>query len=77
MAGERGFSAFTFAEGGERYFLVQHRSLDPGAPVPVIEQTVTLVSDLRLNYCPWCGVNLRDFYQGRLADFDRTDLRAS
>jgi hypothetical protein len=33
------------------------------------------VSELLLNYCPWCGVALKQFYCDQLAELDQSELK--
>ncbi len=76
-AGERGFGTFTaqYPEG-EVVFVLQHRALDEGAEAPPFAPSpLSLVSDLLIQVCPWCGVELKEFYRNDLKKFDRTDLK--
>jgi hypothetical protein len=77
LAGSRGFGLFVSTrDDGEPAFILQHRSFDPGASVPYTDYPMTLVDDMQIQYCPWCGVKLRDWYQGTLKDLDRSELQA-
>jgi len=75
-AGARGFGVFVSKRSGsEPEFILQHRSLDPGAPTPNFEYPISLVSDVRMRFCPWCGVSLRDWYRSATEDLDRSELK--
>lgn len=76
MAGTRGFGVFvSTAEGPEPVFILQHRSMDLGVPCPVTEHPISLVSEVRLQYCPWCGANLKDWYHRVLGDLDKSEFK--
>ncbi len=67
MAGNRGF-AMLVQEGmdGVLLFAIQHRCLEPDSPVPTLPpgMPISLVSELGLRFCPWCGKDLPKFYAG-------------
>lgn len=76
MAGSRGFGVFVSTRDGlEPVFILQHRSIDPGAPTPNTEYPISLVSDVQMQFCPWCGVKLKDWYRNALKDLDRSELK--
>ncbi len=78
MAGSRGFGVFVSApDGSEPAFILQHRSLDPGASVPSTEYPLTLVDSMQIHFCPWCGVKLVDWYRGALKALDRSEFYVS
>ena len=68
MAGERTFSILVNSDlSGRAVFTLQHRALNPGAELPSSDGVaVSLVSDLRLQYCPWCGKKLESFYKKQI-----------
>jgi len=75
MAGARGFGTFVSRKDGqEPSFILQHRAVDPGVVVPNSGHPLSLVSDIHIQFCPWCGVKLRDFYKGSLAELDLSNL---
>jgi hypothetical protein len=75
-AGSRGFGIFTKRfDDGEFQFVLQFRALDIGVSAPFTESPLSLVSDLPLRYCPWCGVDLKEFYKDRLEQMERSDLK--
>ncbi len=59
-----GFKMLVRDHEGQGLFFLQFRSLDREAPLPTGPAAVGLVfaSEMRLIYCPWCGVNLDKFY---------------
>ena len=78
MSGSRGFGVFvSIREGAEPAFILQHRSVDPGAPTPHTEYPISLVSDIQMQFCPWCGVKLSDWYRKVLKELDRSELGVS
>ena len=76
-AGNRGFGIFSHKwEDGEWTFWLQFRALDPDGRQPVEAPIpLTLVSEIRLNYCPWCGAKLQEFYEFSVEGLKRTDLK--
>lgn len=76
MAGERGFGVFVYRrDGQEACFILQHRAVDQGVVIATTERPVSMVSDIQVQFCPWCGVKLSDFYRNRLLELDRSELR--
>lgn len=77
MAGMRGFGTFAAEIGSTpASFIIQHRALDSGASAPAFSPSpLSLVSDLVVQFCPWCGVKLDEFYRGQERQIDRTDLK--
>lgn len=64
-AGRRGVSVL--ARPGEMQrrsvFILQHRAVDEGMEERVqADVLVDLISDIEIQFCPWCGVRLRDWY---------------
>ena len=57
-------------------FILQHRALEPGAPHPTgYPHPISIVSELGLQFCPWCGVNLKKWYKGFEHTLDKSNLR--
>jgi hypothetical protein len=77
MAGMRGFGAFAAQIGSTpASFIIQHRALDSDASAPAFSSSpLSLVSDLVVQFCPWCGVKLDEFYRGQEQKIERTDLK--
>lgn len=76
-AGTRGFGLFAAeSEQGPAMFLIQHRALDADTRPPEFSPSpLSLVSDLIIQFCPWCGTRLDQFYRDTQAQIDRTDLK--
>lgn len=76
MAGSRGFGIFVSTTNEpEPVFILQHRALDEGAPNPNTTHPLSLVTDAHIQFCPWCGANLKGFYRDTFKKLDRSDLR--
>jgi hypothetical protein len=76
LAGMRGLGVFVSMKGGPPpAFILQHRSLDPGASLKQTEVPLALVSDSHICFCPWCGANLRKHYKKTVQNLDRSDLK--
>jgi hypothetical protein len=75
-AGKRGLGVF--AKGrteSTASFILQFRALDQGKTGPAYsESLMSLVSDVHIQFCPWCGANLRSKYAGSLRELDRSEL---
>jgi len=78
MAGLRGFGVFT-APGldAKPAFILQHRVVDLGSPYPRGEHPLSVVSDVQIQFCPWCGARLQKQYHDQIHALDRSDLRVS
>ncbi len=74
-AGLREFAVFTARYPDGSVFVLQHRALERDALPPFTESPMSSVSELPLNYCPSCGVSLRQFYSDQLNDLDQSDLK--
>jgi hypothetical protein len=78
IAGFRGFSIFVSTKNRQNpVFIMQHRTLDPGVGMPNTEHALTIVSDIQISFCPWCGADLRKFYRKHYQKLDRRQLEAS
>jgi hypothetical protein len=73
--GLREFAVFTARYPDGFVFVLQHRALDPDALPPFTESPMSTVSELLINYCPWCGVNLKEFYRDQLKELDKSELK--
>jgi hypothetical protein len=74
-AGTRGFGVFAFTNpDGGKSFVLQHRSLEPNVSIPETSVALSIVAELPLRYCPWCGIELMQFYR-TTSQFERTDLK--
>jgi hypothetical protein len=75
-AGTRG-AAVLIAESrdGKPVFILQHRAVDLGNEEAVrSEHALSLVSEVRIRHCPWCGRRLEDWYRHHWRAFVRTDV---
>ncbi len=67
--GARGAAVLQTLSEEESRFYMQFRALEPGVgalPFPV-ESPVSLVEQVPITYCPWCGKNLEKVYGPQLA----------
>jgi len=76
-AGRRGFGIFTYYfEENDPVFILQHRALDPGGQQPPVAPTpLSLVSEMQIQFCPWCGIKLNEFYKSAVKELERNDLK--
>lgn len=80
QAGSRGFTILIGRNSaGKPQFVLQHRALDKGAEgsVKSDEAPISVVSDVVIQYCPWCGRRLEKWYGKSVDDLFRPDLRIS
>jgi len=59
------------------FFVLQFRAVEPGSEKEVSGPphiSVSLVSDVGMQFCPWCGTNLTEFYGTRINDLYRPGL---
>jgi hypothetical protein len=75
QAGQRGLAVFASTEGSHPAFILQFRALSPGKSLSHTESPVSLVSDVQIQFCPWCGANLEKTYVKNIRDLDRSELR--
>lgn len=77
-AGERGICVLVESYGGQPLFLLQFRAIRLGdAGPPKRDTPIGLISEAAIQFCPWCGRNLRDAYAHRAADMRRPGLAIS
>ena len=79
-AGDRGFSVLTDKDEtfGVR-FSIQSRAVSQADQARFQHEfgsrssdyPVSTVAETGLQFCPWCGVNLKRFYEKRVAELDR------
>jgi hypothetical protein len=59
MAGTRGFGVFSVQSNKKEVaFIVQNRATEPGVDAPVISSPLSLISEMYISFCPWCGKKL-------------------
>jgi hypothetical protein len=74
-SGSRGFGFFAAKYPDDFIFVLQHRAMDSDALPPLTESPVSLISELLLHKCPWCGAELTEFYKSDLKLLDRSELK--
>lgn len=63
MAGSRGFGVFSVQFDKDQVdFIVQCRAMEPGAEAPVSKSPLSLIAEMYIRFCPWCGKRLDQFY---------------
>jgi hypothetical protein len=63
MAGTRGFGVFSIqSDKNEAAFIVQNRAMEAGAIAPTTGSPISLISEMYIRFCPWCGKELNQFY---------------
>ena len=56
-------------------FVIQHRAVDKGDESHIqSDVAATIITDSRIVFCPSCGVNLAQFYEGYMNALFRDDL---
>lgn len=72
-AGERGFAVLVGKEG----FLIQVRLVAQNEAhrlkIEPQDIAVSLVNQIGMRFCPWCGANLAKFYGNRLQELERPE----
>jgi hypothetical protein len=81
-AGERGFGLTVEVAEGLRGagFLLQARAVDASndafhAHLGTTPFPVSTVTETGILHCPWCGVNLNEYYASQARALARSDLR--
>jgi len=76
-AGERGIAVLMGRNSdGDPEFVIQQRAIDKNIEsLPVTDYPISIVSDVRITYCPWCGRHLRKWYGKHVDELYRPDLR--
>ena len=75
QAGKRGLGVFSTHEDSKPAFILQFRALEPGVPLPRTDSPLSSVLDVQIQFCPWCGANLRKAYWDTFRELDRSELR--
>lgn len=74
-AGSRGFGVFSFRYDDDVVaFIIQHRAMEGGAVPPVTSSPMSVISEMHILFCPWCGEQLDQFY-GSAREIMRPDLK--
>jgi len=76
-AGHRGLAVVVDRDSeGIARFVIQHRSIDVESEQPTsIDVPMSLVSEVQIQYCPWCGQRLNHWYKGDVDNLLRPGLR--
>jgi hypothetical protein len=75
-AGKRGLAVFVSTrDNSEPAFILQFRVVDPGMHVPRTESPLSIVSDVHIHFCPWCGAGLKKTYRKAFRELDRSELQ--
>lgn len=75
-AGMRGMGVFARRSvDGAAYFVLQNRATEPNVSVSTTPLApISLVSEIGIQFCPWCGVRLLEHYRDEIASLERPDL---
>jgi hypothetical protein len=76
-SGSRGFGVFSVGKfyKEETAFIIQHRALDAdGDSPPFAPSPLSVVSEMHIQFCPWCGIQLDKFY-GASPEIMKPDLK--
>jgi hypothetical protein len=79
-AGKRGLGLLLgrSSTNNDPYFLIQHRVVDSGLEKSVVSANpASVVSEIGIQFCPWCGQNLRAVYKKVVDELARPDLEIS
>ena len=61
--GSRGYAILTKGSENDPEFVLRSRSVEKGSEDLVSSATMlSLTTDVRIQFCPWCGVPLNKFY---------------
>lgn len=78
-AGQRGITVLVGRRSnGEPEFVIQQRAIDLERDVqslPATDYAISIASDVGINYCPWCGRNLKKWYGKHVEQLYRPGLR--
>lgn len=79
QAGLRGTAVLIGRDStGRPEFTLQFRAVDKGAERSVnSESPISLVEDIGMCYCPWCGCDLTNWYGNYVDDLYKPDLKIS
>ena len=75
-AGSRGSAVFVSMQEPLRpVFILQFRAVEMDAIVHNTQTRISLVTDVQIQFCPWCGVNLIKWYGKVLKELDKSELQ--
>lgn len=78
-AGARGLTVLVGRRSnGEPEFVIQQRAIDIDVrSLPVTDYPISIASEVGINYCPWCGRNLKKSYGKHVDQLYRPGLRVT
>ena len=76
-AGQMGVAVISYQDSrGQLQFVIQHRAVDHGLEDSVRAEIPTqVISDVHIDYCPWCGRNLKSVYGKDVDSLLRPNLK--
>jgi|ERR1044072_4465083 hypothetical protein len=76
-AGKKGFTVLVGRNYmGRPQFVLQYRIVDKGAEESVTSQVpISFVSDIHIQYCPWCGRKLDKWYGKYIDELHRKGFK--
>jgi hypothetical protein len=75
-AGQRSIAAvIDYDSENKPEFILQARAFDGTPPQIKPPAPMSLVIENRMQYCPWCGTELQEWYAKHVAVLIRPDLR--
>jgi len=76
-AGERGAAILVGRNRvGDPEFILQHRAVDKEVEsLPDPEFPMSIISEVSINFCPWCGRNLNKWYGKNVDELYRPGLK--
>lgn len=79
QAGQRGTGILIGRDSvGAPEFTLQYRAVDKGNELVIdSEKPVSLIVDIGMRYCPWCGCDLKHCYGDVIDELYRPDLKIS
>ena len=77
MAGQRGTSILFGRDSlGAPEVTLQCRAVDKGQEAPIkSDNPISIVTDIRIVFCPWCGRDVEKWYRKEVDDLFRPDLK--
>jgi hypothetical protein len=77
-AGQKGLTVFAATNSQHRYyFVLQYRAIDNirNEALDHIQTPVTVLAEIAVRYCPWCGRRLARAYRKHIPEILRNDLK--
>lgn len=73
-AGKRGLCVFADTTRADPRFVLQFRASESEVKCDSSEP-ISLLCDVEVAFCPWCGRKPREFYQKKVDNLARNELR--